>query len=45
MVCSCMITHGVENLVKIEETMDSKLYYQILEEDLLEIIEYYRLKS
>jgi transposase len=40
-----MITHGVGNLVKIEETMDSKLYCQILEEDLLENIEYYGLES
>ena len=45
MVWSCMITHGVGNLVKIEETIDSKLYCQILEEDLLESIEYYTLKS
>ena len=45
MVWSCMTTHGVGNLVKIEGTMDSKLYCQILEEDLLESIEYYGLES
>ena len=45
MVWSCMTTHGVGNLVKIEGTMDSKLYCQILEEDLLESIEYHGLES
>ena len=45
MVWSCMTAHGVGNLVKIEEIMDSKLYCQILEEDLSESMEYYRLKS
>ena len=45
MVWGCMTAHGVGNLVKIEGTMDSKLYCQILEEDLLESIEYHGLES
>ena len=45
MVWSCMTVHGVGNLVKIEGTIDFKLYCQILEEDLLESMEYYRLES
>lgn len=45
MVWGCMTAHGVGNLVKIEGTMDSKLYCQILQEDLLESIEYHGLES
>ena len=43
MVWGCMTAQGVGNLVKIEATMDSKLYFQILEEDLLDSLEYHGL--
>jgi hypothetical protein len=43
MVWGCMTAQGVGNPIKIEATMDLKLYYQILEEDLLDSLEYHRL--
>lgn len=43
MIWGCMTHKGVGNLVKIEGNMDSELYCQILEEDLVSSLEWYGL--
>lgn len=44
MVWGCMTSKGVGYLCKIEETMDQHLYKSILEDDLINTIEFYELE-
>ena len=41
MVWDCMMWEGVGNLVKIDGKMDTNLYEQIMEEDLLGSLDWY----
>ena len=43
MVWGCMTTQGVGNLVRIDGTMNAELYCQILQEDLMQSLEWYGL--
>ena len=45
MIWGCMTSKGVGYLCKIEGIMDQHLYKSILEDDLLNTIDYYNMKK
>ena len=45
MIWGCMTSQGVGYLCKIDGTMDQHLYKSILEDELLQTIEYYNLEK
>jgi len=45
MVWGCITAHGVGYLTKIEGGLDAELYCQILEQDLMETINYYGMEK